>query len=365
MKKWYKECPFCKNEIKKDALKCMYCKKTLPEEKPEMKHPKTKECPFCRNEIKYEAIKCQYCGEMLDSNIWMKMINNLKWIWNQIKEKISQKKDHIKAKKEEKDINIVDKVKEDKKTEENVVDNINRDKKTINKVVEEIKYPKIYRSKTWLYNYFWYLFLVIAIILLIMWYVYLDNDLYEIWHRTWSETGRFIMWVIALLNSIDYFIELNKRKKSYIQFSNDTIKIPYLDKDISYSDVDVVWFMKYKVLWFLGLHIIPVSLRYSCISAVVFLFIWIISEVIDSEYMLLLFLLTPIIYFLPIIIFRLHGNNRTLYIKLKDSDEVFYKILNVENNTEIDRIFDKHGIDAIRWLKEKHKSLKEIREHWI
>ena len=173
------------------------------------------------------------------------------------------------------------------------------------------------------------------------------------------------MWVIALLNSINYFIELNKRKKSYIQFSKNTFKIPYLDKDIPYSDVDIVWFMKYKVFWFLCLHIIPVSLRFTCVSIIVFMIIWIVAEVIDSEYMLLLILLAPIIYFLPIIIFRLHGNNRTLYIKLKDSDEIFYKIFNVENNTEIDKLFDKHGIDAIRWLRERHKSLREIREKWI
>ena len=29
MKKWYKECPFCKNEIKKEAIKCPFCEELL------------------------------------------------------------------------------------------------------------------------------------------------------------------------------------------------------------------------------------------------------------------------------------------------------------------------------------------------
>ena len=70
MKKWFKECPFCANEIREKAVKCQYCWEFLPEEKKE--EPKkrvkkeTKECPFCMNKVDIDIEVCPFCKEELD-----------------------------------------------------------------------------------------------------------------------------------------------------------------------------------------------------------------------------------------------------------------------------------------------------------
>ena len=65
MKRWYKECPYCKNEIKKEAIKCQYCHELLESNEEEVKDVK-KECPFCLNMIDVNENKCPFCDEYLN-----------------------------------------------------------------------------------------------------------------------------------------------------------------------------------------------------------------------------------------------------------------------------------------------------------
>jgi hypothetical protein len=53
-----RNCPFCKEEIKADAIRCKHCRSVLAPEKPT--HSGT--CPYCKEAIHPEAIKCKHCG---------------------------------------------------------------------------------------------------------------------------------------------------------------------------------------------------------------------------------------------------------------------------------------------------------------
>jgi hypothetical protein len=53
-----RRCPFCKEEIRADAIRCKHCRSSIAPEQPA--HQGT--CPYCKEAIHPEAIKCKHCG---------------------------------------------------------------------------------------------------------------------------------------------------------------------------------------------------------------------------------------------------------------------------------------------------------------
>ena len=60
-----RECPYCKEEIKSDAIKCKHCGSSVAPENP----PHGGTCPYCKEQIHPEAIKCKHCGSVLEGGL--------------------------------------------------------------------------------------------------------------------------------------------------------------------------------------------------------------------------------------------------------------------------------------------------------
>jgi len=55
------QCPYCKEEIHPEAIKCKHCGSSVTPEK----LPHKGICPYCKEEIHVEAIKCKHCKSSL------------------------------------------------------------------------------------------------------------------------------------------------------------------------------------------------------------------------------------------------------------------------------------------------------------
>ena len=56
-------CPYCKEPIKADALRCKHCRSSIEPEA----IPHGGVCPWCKESIKIDAIKCKHCGSAVGS----------------------------------------------------------------------------------------------------------------------------------------------------------------------------------------------------------------------------------------------------------------------------------------------------------
>jgi predicted amidophosphoribosyltransferase len=59
-----RQCPYCMEQIKSDAIRCKHCASTVAPERPT--HGGT--CSYCKETIHPEAVKCKHCQAFVDES---------------------------------------------------------------------------------------------------------------------------------------------------------------------------------------------------------------------------------------------------------------------------------------------------------
>ncbi len=60
-----RQCPYCREKIKSEAIKCKHCNSSIAPSV--LEHGGT--CPYCKETIHKDAIKCKHCKSMLNTRI--------------------------------------------------------------------------------------------------------------------------------------------------------------------------------------------------------------------------------------------------------------------------------------------------------
>lgn len=66
-------CPYCKEEVRADAVVCKHCRSRLGAARPE--HGGV--CPYCKEDINLEATRCKHCGSDLDARAAAEYLRDL------------------------------------------------------------------------------------------------------------------------------------------------------------------------------------------------------------------------------------------------------------------------------------------------
>lgn len=189
---------------------------------------------------------------------------------------------------------------------------------------------KIFKSKTRIFTYF-----TIICIFPILWFISQITN--------WNNYSLFA-FLFALVACIWQIIWKQERKKIFLEFNDETLKICDENKEITelkYSDINEVVFLKNKLLPMLWL------LSLALLSSILLLLI-LLPQMDEDMVLLRVAICLPIIYFifhtLPIIIFR--KNCRSLSIITNDKTITLPKI---KWEKELKQVLDEKNIKYSNW----------------